>query len=355
MWTEAWTRRLPVSPGTLELYLIWGVLCTRHGILAADVAGRVTLFSPTGEPTVLGSHDGPVRRLARDEVHPGDVHATSGDDLTVRLWDPANRTALGVLRGHDAAIHSLAVGVHKGRTLVLSGSADLTVIVWDAATARPLHILRGHTGPVYQARFHTTADATVAVTGGEDGTVRVWNLDDGTCSTVLHGHTSAVWSVTAEGPLLLSGADDGELIGWDVARSLPRYRVRAHEGWIHDIAVDRTGPTPLAATTGDRTVGVWDAETGRAVLRLDGHTGPTTKVRFARRDGRPVLVTSAEDRRVRAWNLTDGSEVDGVATVADGSLFDVSPGGSLAVAHGPHVTVHTYDRITDTEQEARAT
>ncbi|GIG65655.1 WD40 repeat domain-containing protein [Phytomonospora endophytica] len=350
MWTESWTRRLPLSPGTLEEHLIWGVLGTAHGLLTADVDGRVTLFGADGEATVLGSHDGPARRLIGDPLGRTPLCASSGDDFAVRLWDPASGRGHGVLRGHDGVIHSLAMGVHKGRVLVLSASADLTAIVWDIATTRPRRTLRGHRDAVYCARFLASG---LAATGGEDGTVRVWDLDDDSGGTVLHGHTAPVGALAADGPHLLSGSDDGEVIGWDLARSRPHYRIRAHDGWVHDIALHRD----LAATTGDRLVRVWHAGTGRPVLSLEGHAGPTTKVRFARLDGRDVLVTSAEDLRIRAWDLADGSEVDGVPTTAEGALFDLGADGRLAVGHGPRLSLHTRgsDRITDTEQEARAT
>jgi WD40 repeat protein len=57
----------------------------------------------------------------------------------------------------------------------------------------------------------------------------------------------------------------------------------------------------LATGSADRTVRLWDVNSGRELLRLQGHTDRVLAVAF-NPDGR-TLATSSADRTVRLWRL----------------------------------------------------
>ena len=50
----------------------------------------------------------------------------------------------------------------------------------------------------------------------------------------------------------------------------------------------------------DRTARIWDAETGRQLLTLAGHSGPVNSVAFCT-DGRRA-VSGSEDGTIRPWD-----------------------------------------------------
>ena len=51
----------------------------------------------------------------------------------------------------------------------------------------------------------------------------------------------------------------------------------------------------------DRTIRVWDTESGKQIHQFDGHTGTVWYVTVSR-DGRRAL-TGSDDRTVRLWGL----------------------------------------------------
>ena len=64
----------------------------------------------------------------------------------------------------------------------------------------------------------------------------------------------------------------------------------------------------LASGSGfeDPTIRVWDAATGRLLVRLDGHTGWVCKLAFTR-DGRR-LISAAADQTIRFWDTSTWTE-----------------------------------------------
>ncbi|MFJ8430468.1 WD40 repeat domain-containing protein, partial [Kitasatospora sp. NPDC094019] len=64
------------------------------------------------------------------------------------------------------------------------------------------------------------------------------------------------------------------------------------------------------AVTGsdDRSVRVWDLTTGTQTHHLTGHTDWVKSVAVTRIKGRPHAVTGSDDRSVRVWDLTTGTQ-----------------------------------------------
>jgi WD40 repeat protein len=61
-------------------------------------------------------------------------------------------------------------------------------------------------------------------------------------------------------------------------------------------------PERVATASTDRTVRVWDRATGQELLRLKGHTGTVSGIRFSP-DGLR-LISVAAGRQVRVWDAT---------------------------------------------------
>jgi WD40 repeat protein len=82
-----------------------------------------------GETTVLRRHTGRLWAVAFDPV--GQLLATAGDDLVIRLWDPATGDHLQTLTGHRNTVRSLAF--NPAGDLLASGSGDGTARLWSVA------------------------------------------------------------------------------------------------------------------------------------------------------------------------------------------------------------------------------
>ena len=83
-------------------------------------------------------------------------------------------------------------------------------------------------------------------------------------------------------------------------------KLTGHKDWVHSVAVS-PDVTWAASGSWDRTVKIWDLETGQCRATLDGHTDQVRSVAITP-DGKRILSGSF-DKSVRVWDARSGREV----------------------------------------------
>ena len=129
-------------------------------------------------------------------------------------------------------------------------------------------------------------------------------------------------------PVVVSGGYDRTVRVWDLESGEPVLSpLSGHKGGVHAVAVGERRGRPVIVSGGDRTVRVWDLESGEPVLGpLTGHDGAVSAVAVGERRGRPVIVSGGGDRRVRVWDLESGEPVLSPLTGHDGGVYAVAVG-----------------------------
>ena len=115
------------------------------------------------------------------------------------------------------------------------------------------------------------------------------------------GHTQAVDCVetTIEGDTIISGSFDKTIRVWNLETGNCKYILKGHIGSIRAVAVSHNGK--IISGSDDKTLRLYDLETGSFIKEFSGHMGVVKSVAISH-DGL-WAISGSFDRTVRIWEL----------------------------------------------------
>ncbi len=240
--------------------------------------------------------------------------ATVSDNVVINISDVTSGDRLFTLRGHTNNLTSAAFSP-DGRLLVTT-SLDTKAIVWDVSTGLDLLTLSGHTENVTTAAF--SPDGIRLATGSRDGIIKIWNVTPGhELLGVFHPPGNTSWfAISPDGrSLLMMGASIAVPEVWSLPQEVnlsgdaeePRrvLTLDGHEDYVRALAYSPDGSL-IATGSRDRTVKVWDAETGTELTTLTTPDG-VAWVAFSPDGSR--LATGGADGATRLWSTETGEDL----------------------------------------------
>lgn len=185
----------------------------------------------------------------------------------------------------------------------MSGSDDGTVKIWDTRESKYLRSFKvGH--QVMSVAFSKSNDFVFV--GGLDNAIRAINLRTCQVEYSLLAHTDTVTglSLSNKGDYLLSNGMDSTVRMWDVRPYVAsgNRMVRLFTGASHNFEKNllRCGwsgdDSLVTAGSADRTVNIWEADTGKLKHRLGGHTGSVNDVQM--HPTQSIVASCASDSTV---------------------------------------------------------
>ena len=321
--------RTLVSGGDDGAVKLWDPLTGRL-IWTADVPwGNSVFFSPDGRTLVSGSQDG-----------------------TVRLWNSATGGLLKTMSSPNGKMRGVFL-TSDGRELVSDNGT-----IWDFATGRVLVSLTLYPPNDGDTRhgMNVSPDGHTFAEGGHDGVVRIRDITTGRELRTLLGHKGPIISIAfspngqvlatanlrADGVMLKECCSEVKLWDPSTGRLLQTFRGDELDDLL-DIGFSPDGHI-LAAETYDGTFRLWEAATGRELVKIPGSFGPfsndgrllaslgqdgimiwdVANLRAIQTLGRRTLEvdrialnprgdaialdTEKDDRKVRLWDLSTGRE-----------------------------------------------
>jgi len=289
--------------------------------------------------TLLAQEGGAIRCLASIGTSSPLVASTSASEPPcIKIWDVRARAHRQTLRGHTDTVSCLSCALSFGSgasaAVLISGSEDHSLKVWETNSGTCIRTMKGHHDAVWSvccppadSSTDTSLTRSTVFSGSWDCTIRLWEYTTGECKAVVRAaHQDGIWALCYLGalrpadnaPVASQRRTDGRNFGPDAewGQAIQEHLYIATASW-------------------DKTVKVWDISTRppTVVHTLKNHTFSVTSV--APVPGTPLLVSTSEDRSVRVWNADtgnalaammprDGGHSDGVrcaVTLSDGETL----------------------------------
>lgn len=285
---------------------------------ASDARGlNAVTFASDGVTVFVGGMDSKVKQISG----PRGAEAAIGN--TVRRFEGHGGSVVGVVRTPDGK-QIISISGEKDTARMTGGDKDRDIIVWDADTGRQLRVYPGDPALKRGACVAVRPDGRQIAAGYENGTVRLIPYaatDDHRPFADAADNLLTVFS-SPDGKAFAAAGADRTVRVYDAETGKKTKELTGHK--LPVTAGVFLSPTTLATASGDRLVKVWDVGTGTA-KDLAGHGLAVLAV--AADPAGKLLVSGGADKTVRGWNPADGKErwkwegrsiVCGLAVSADG-------------------------------------
>merc|ERR1719322_845874 len=162
-------------------------------------------------------------------------------------------------------------------------------------------LVSGHEGEIYSGKFHP--DGYIMATAGSERLIYIWNVF-GECENIF----------------VYKGA---------------------HKGAILDLQFNVDGTCIYTAST-DKTVGLFDIETGEKIKRMKGHNGIVNACSVSRR-GNELGASARDDCTVKIWDSRRRSAIKSFQSKYQVTSISLSHNGHHVLSNSMDCTLRQWD------------
>ena len=241
--------------------------------------------------------------------------------------------------GAKGRIHDIAYSP-DGTMLAVAGGNGIWL--YDAQTGHELVQFAGHTHTVRNVAFRPDGKTIVSAAIGYDQTIRIWDVNTGRNLRTFR-YVAFDVAFSPDGKMIVSGGHDKNLYLLDADTGKLVRTLSGHTDFVWSVAFSPDGKT-IASRSQDKTIRLWDADTGKLLQTITLHSHlpkhplkhPLNTVIFSP-DGK--MIASVGDNWVTfLWDANTGKRLRTIArdTSPYHKNLAFSPDGSMIAWNNFH-------------------
>jgi hypothetical protein len=281
-------------------------------------------FAPDGKLVMAGGRPGQEGDVRVFDLNAPPAQVVDGVAMLNGVDDP--KVMLKQLVDTEDSMLCLAISP-DGRRLAASG-CDRIVRVWDISQgvvqARLEQTIENHADWVFALAF--SGDGKLLASAGRDKTAKVWDLESKESILTFPDHQAPVYGVTlsADGKLGTSAGADRNLRRWNAVNQAKQVKaIGGHGDEIFRLVAHPKQPL-LVTASADKTVRLWDANSGNNLKTLQGLNDHVYAAAISANG--QLVAGGGYDGEVRVWNVADGKVI---------RAFNASPGYAGSSVQAP--------------------
>ena len=259
----------------------------------------------------------------------------------VQIFDLNSGKVLVALKGHS---YNTYIQFSPDRKKIITWPGNNTINIRDAFNGDLLTVLKGHKAKINTAQY--SRNGKKIVTSSADSTLKIWDSDNGELlSTIRIYSPYADVEFSPDGKKLVSTDyyNDKAATIWDVETGKLLLKLNGHKHGIASMNFSHDGSKIVTASY-DSTAIIWNFESGEKILELRGHTSYVYTAEFSP-DDKTVLTTSL-DKTAKIWNAISGKiRADLTAHTGIMSSGHFSPDGSRIATSNEDGTANIWDAV----------
>lgn len=284
----------------------------------ADKTLRIWDVETRKETRIEGNHEA-IECVA---FAPDGKRLVAGGESLIRVWDAESGRELMTLVMGGGTVGCLAIS-GDGRMLMAGTNANY-LNVWDMNTGQLLGQMSGTAISVHAVAFAPDNQTALSIdgnTGHDDNVIRTWQVPFPLETRRIERQAASCLVCSPNGKYVLVGsyAQNGAapVYLWDrtaghpppnpaspppLGTPSPVRRFDGHTGNVNSVAFTPDSKRAVSAAA-DKTIRVWDVESGKEVKVFKGHTGNVRSVAISP-DGKR-MVSAGDDATLRLWKMPD--------------------------------------------------